>query len=355
MLVNIFLFWLFLIPFAIWSGYYEGPKIFLFLLGGAALSVFWIVGLLEKPHLLRFEKKDFWFWLWLAALTISSLIGVHPQISILGGSYRYQGVVFFLALWLTGKTIGLLDKNKKRLLYKSVAIGVIAESLIVFYQLIFGKFYLGHPLGTLGEPNAVAGFLAIGTYFVFISFPKVAVLIPPIALLLTKSRAGILALLPDFGILVEPLSKKAKTFILVVACLFTGASVFYLSLGKIDPNTKTFEDRQVIWPMALQQIVKRPFLGYGAESGEVVFNNSFRASGIWLQDLIIDRAHNLFLDVAMWSGGIGLVAFSFWLYFSFIDLKDTGRKLAFLSFLIYSFFQPLSVVHWVLLIIVLTS
>jgi hypothetical protein len=350
MLINLFIIWLVLIPFLVWDGYFEGPKILVFLLGGFVLSFYWILRLTKNQNTLKLGKKDLWFWVWLLVLIISSLFGIHPQESVLGGSYRHQGVIFFLVLWLIGKTTELLEGESKRLLYKGMGLAVMVEVLIVFYQIIFGKLYLGLPLGTLGEVNAVAGFLAIGVYFVFISYPKVFSSLPLIAIVLMQSKSGVLALLSNLGFQINLMGKRTRVFVAGLCLLSVIFLFFKHSTAK---DFSFFENRQTIWPMAVQQIVKKPFLGYGAESGEVVFNNAFRASGFPLSGLIIDRAHNLFLDIAMWSGVTGLVAFSLWLYFSFVSLKDVGRKMAALSFLIFSMFQPLGVVHWILLFLIL--
>lgn len=348
----ILIFWITLMPFVIWKGYFESPKVFIFLIGGFSLSIYWIQGFIRNPHLFKLERKDVWFWIWLLILTISSLFGVHPLNSIIGGSYRHQGVIFFIALWLTGKTIGLLEVKKKKLLYRCIGLAVIVESLIVLYQIAFGKLYLGNPLGTLGEVNAIAGFLAIGSYFVCISYPKVISLLPLIGIFLTQSKSGILAVVPNLFCLVDSTSRKKNVLLVGFALVSILIMLFYFSSGK---GTSFFENRQTIWPLAIQQIINKPILGYGAESNEVVFNKAFYVAGFPLSDLIIDRAHNLFLDIAIWSGAAGLATFSVWLYFSYIDIKDVGRKLALISFLIFSMFQPLGVAHWVLLMIILAT
>ncbi|KKR74210.1 MAG: O-antigen polymerase [Candidatus Woesebacteria bacterium GW2011_GWA2_40_7] len=203
------------------------------------------------------------------------------------------------------------------------------------------KLYLGHPLGTIGEANAVAGYLAIGSYFVFESFPKLLLLIPVLAIFFAQSRSGILA--------VVPLLARIKKSFLIILIPVAVLSLYIFTVGK---GISPFENRQIIWKLGIGQILQRPLLGYGAESGEVVFDNAFIKSGFPLSDLTVDRAHNLFLDVAMWTGILGLILFLGFLYQAFIRL-EINKKIAFLSFLIYSMFQPLSIVHWILLIIII--
>lgn len=348
----LFVFWVSAIPFVVWSGYFEGPKVFMFLLLGASLSIYWVLRLLRNRSSLKINKKDVWFFFWLSTLTASSLLGVHPSDSILGGSYRHQGVVFFLSLWLVGKTAFLVGDARKKLLDKGLAAVVIAETLIVFYQLVFGKLYLGKPLGTLGEANAAAGMLAIGLYWVSVAFPKI-IFLPIFGVFLAQSRSGVLAILPNVGYLMNLVNIRVRNFLVVVALAFAGLVLLFFSLVKSNLPFDTVESREILWPLALRQITIKTILGYGAESGEVVFERAFKSHEILLSGLVIDRAHNLFLDVTLWSGVIGLVAFSGWLYFGYKGLKGIGKKMAFFSFLIYASFQPLSVVHWLLFILIL--
>lgn len=93
-------------------------------------------------------------------------------------------------------------------------------------------------------------------------------------------------------------------------------------------------------------------MGWGAESSEVVIGNSYKESDMPLLGIIVDRSHNLFLDILVWSGAAGLIFFAAWLYLSFANLKSLSRKLGFLAFLVYSMFEPLSIVHWILLIFI---
>jgi O-antigen ligase len=351
MLVTPFIIWISVLPLLVWHGSFEGIKVFWFYGGSIGLIIFWLFRVLKQKKDFIFSNADLYYFLWLLVLVISSLFGVHPFESIIGGSYRHQGVIFFLALWLTGKTIGILDTKAKKTLYRGIGFVVLAESLIVLYQVVFGKLYLGKPLGTMGEAGAVAGLLAMGSYFVFTSFPKICLIIPVVSIFLTQSRAGILSLATYIGSIPNLFTRKSGNMFMALGIVAAGVLVIYFSQTK---GTSFFESRKVIWPLAFNQIVKRPVVGYGAESGEVVFDRAFYKSGFPLSGLIVDRAHNLFLDVGMWSGVLGLILFGRWLYLSFKNLKNS-QKFAFFSFLVYSMLQPLSVVHWVLLVVILRA
>lgn len=350
MFENLFIFWLGAIPLTVWGGFYEAPKVFIYLIGIFFLSVYWIFQYARGKYF-NFYLRDYFYLIWLLVLLAASIFGVHPIDSIIGGSYRHQGLIFFLGLWVLGKTVGGLAKNKKILLYKVISWSVLIEALLVIVEIISGRLYFGRPLGTIGEVNAVAGFLAAGFYFVSVSWPTIYLILPGIALLLTESRSGILAGFISLGIILNTLNKKIKKWVFVLIALISFSFILLISLERVSPFPGP-EERSVVWTLGIKQILSRPVLGFGVESGEVVYDQTFKKSGILLENFVIDRAHNLFLDVTMWSGIIGLIFFIGFLVESFRSI-DSNKKFALLSLLIYAMFQPLSIVHWILLIIII--
>lgn len=337
---NFFICWLLIIPFLVFKGGYEGPKVVWFLGGVIILTIFWIWRILGLKENLKFLKSDFFFILWLLLLFVSSLLGIHPLESILGGSYRHQGVLFFLGLWIVKKTLEILPEEKKTFLKKGIAVSVILEVFIVISQVLLGKTYFARPLGTLGEPNAVAGFLAVGSFFVSFWFW------PFLAIFLTGSRTGIVA----FTVF---LLSRFRRLPLGVILLVVFAAVFiFFKGGELRPKSK-FEDRSLFWQMAVGFIQEKPILGWGAESQEYLYNREFARKEMPLEGMIVDRSHNLFLDVAIWSGTLGLLAFAGWLISLSFELKKNVRMLfGFLAWIVFSLFQPLGVTHWVLLILI---
>lgn len=344
-----FVVWLTILPFVVWKGTYEGPKVVYFFSGVIFLIIFWVLEVVKEKRSFNFSKADLFYILWLILLLASSLMGSAPFESIIGGSYRHQGFIFFLALWLVGKTVQSFDKYEKFALKKALAWSVLIEGLILFLQYLSGKVYFGHPLGTIGEANSVAGFLAAGSYFVFEFFPKGLGLALGIQIIMEGSRAGVISIATQairFGKMFKGPVKK----IFIVFLIFS--SITALIIMSQEKGNSDVESRQTIWNIGVNQIIKKPFLGYGAETGEAVYDKAFSAVSVSLEGLVIDRTHNVFLDVALWSGITGLFLFTFWLYFSFRNIDGVDKKAALASILVYSFFQPLSIVHWILLMII---
>lgn len=343
---KMFIVFLVLLPFVVWNGSFEGPKVLLFLVMGLTLCLFWIFRILIKREYLKFNKSDYFFLVWILALLLSSIFGVHPLESVMGGSYRHQGVLFFLSLWLMKKTVDTLNPGNKKLLHKSIGVAILVQSLIVFIQFALGRTYFGKPLGTIGEANAIAGFLAIGSVFIFENFGLYLLLPPVVAILLTTSRSGLLSFLPNTLFIFNNFSRKWVKIVLISLCLITSSSFLFFVSNQKTPSL--FEDRVLIWDLGVRQFMGKPLLGFGAESGEVVYAKAFNEFRLPLEGLIVDRAHNLFLDVGIWSGAFGIMTFLIFLYFYFKNIEKKSHKFAFFSFLFYSTFQPLSIVHWLL-------
>lgn len=324
-MAKIFTIWLTILPLITWNSRFEVPKVFWLLTGGIVL----LFSLIINFPKIAINNRDKWYLLWLVSLLISSLFGVDFKLSLLGGSYRHQGIIFFFCLWLIIKFIELLNSKQKRYLYRNIGILVLIESILVIF---------GYKLGSIGEINAIAGFIVMGSYFVKVSFPKVFLILPIIGILINFSKSAVLALIPY-------VLKKVNILVILLIIIIA----FFIK--PID-NNSLVENRNVIWIQAIKIIQERPIIGYGAESNEILFDRKFKLLNTNLENLIIDRAHNLFLDITIWSGSVGLILFLGFLYYSYLNL-DIDRKKVFFSFLIYSMFQPLSVAHWLLFILIL--
>lgn len=324
-MVTIFTIWIAILPVITWHNRYEVPKVS-WLLAGGLLALLYLLINFKK---IIFTKKDYFYLGWLLILLISSLLSENVKLAILGGSYRHQGIVFFFCLWVLNKVVSLFNKKEKDSLYRGVGLTVIAEAILVL---------VGHRLGTLGDINAVSGFIAIGIYFTFNYLPKWLSIIPIFAFLYNFSKSATLSLVPY-------LFKKINIIFILLVLIAS------FIIKPID-NTSLFENREVIWRHSISLIADRPIIGYGAESNEKIFKKAFSESGFPLVNLIIDRTHNLFLDITMWSGMLGLILFLSFLFHSF---NETEKRLknVFIAFLIYSMFQPLSVAHWILLMIII--
>jgi O-antigen ligase len=339
--VNVFLGWLIVLPFIVLKGRFEEPRVAVFLAGGFFLSLFWIWRTLKLKKGFNFSQPDYFFLLWILLLLLSGLWGVNPTGAILGGSYRHQGWLFFLTLWLIGKTLELLPGRSKDILKKWLGAAVIVQALIVILQVVLHNTYFGKPLGTLGEPNAVAGYLAIGSIYAFGFWP---IIFP--AVLLTGSRTGIAGYLLLFF-----LSQKKKLLVLGITIL---SVLVILNVFK-QKSYSMFENRPLYWQMAASFIKEKPLLGWGAESQEFLYDREFARREMPLSGMMVDRTHNLILDVTIWSGVVGSIIFFGWLMMAGYSMKKNSKEFyALIAWLVFSMLQPLGVAHWILLQYILT-
>lgn len=350
--------WILLIPFIRYGSMYEGPKVLWFWLGGIGLSLYWISKGREKIEKV-IRKEDYFFLAFILSLFVSSIFGVHPIESLVGGNYRHQGMIFFVGLWLIAITTRSLKERTKKILGWGIAAGVIIESLIILGQFISKIDVVnGRPVGTFGEPNAAAGFLVLGSYFVIAS--KLYILLPLnfLSILTTTSRVAVLA----FGVLLLGLliSRKrkipAKSILFTVPLILT-AIVFLLFLSSLRDPSK-FDNRQLYLKVGFEEFLRRPILGHGAESNVLVYDEAFKRVGTPLEGFMVERSHNIFLDILLWSGIVGLVCFAAWIWViakGFWKDKNYLKLGALASFLVFASLQPLGVVHWVMLILIMFS
>jgi hypothetical protein len=312
----VFILWIALLPFISFAGSFEGPKIVVFWAGGLLLTLYYAVIVWQKK-LYSADRSLVIFSLWVAVLAVSSLFGIHPLESFLGGSYRHQGVLFFFTLILVaGISKKLQQTHLKQLYFWGSAAGIM-QSIVVLHQSFV--LHSQRPIGTFGEPNAAAGFLVLSMFWVVaqkshpILLRAVTVVCISVGVLLTQSRAGIgmmIAVLSLFGAneLVRTRRSAVITGIIVgvISCAILIGFVEYRKITTIRLVSQ-FENRSMFFRVGVEEFLNRPFLGYGAESGEAIYYRHFSRISMPLVDYMIDLSHNLFLDVALWSGGTGLL------------------------------------------------
>lgn len=81
-----------------------------------------------------------------------------------------------------------------------------------------------------------------------------------------------------------------------------------------DTSTGSTAARLTIWRTTLALIAARPWFGYGPETMQPVFERVFPPQLVYYQGrhVVVDRAHNLWLDLAMSAGLVGVLALA-WL------------------------------------------
>ena len=282
------------------------------------------------------------------ALTIVSILATLnsevPYRSLWSNYERMDGLISFLHLGAYFLVISSVF-NTKRLweLYFNVSLlGAFAVSIKGFLQLIarsMGKGGIDRIDSTLGNAIYLAVYLMINIFIalylclgrkgqkVWQGVYIALMLVFSVVLYNTATRGAILGL---FGGLLVTLfftslsgTAKVKKYALIsVAVIVLGSVGLYFArnsaivsnspvlrrfalISLADSTTRT---RFIVWGIALKGVAERPFLGWGQESFNIVFNKYFDAR-LHSQETWFDRAHNVYLDWLVSTGILGLVAY----------------------------------------------
>ncbi len=174
----------------------------------------------------------------------------------------------------------------------------------------------------------------------------------------TESRIGIgLGLVVLFIYRKEYLHTVGRVLTVLLASLLI-AGFFGINIHRyvqkhsfeIINGATSYEKRSLYWQYAVDAISSKPLFGYGAESSEQLFDSIYLQHDVRLEDFMVERAHNIFLDIAMWSGCVGLLAFCLWVWHSVRQRLYKHEKVRVYMILVWFAFacvQPIGVVHWV--------
>ncbi len=284
---------------------------------------------------------------------ITVLWSVDPRLSFYGSLERQVGWMseFYFFLFFIILTLNLvISKNKskkiKNLLITSVLSSFLVSLYAVFQFLGWDFIVWDEPvretrraMSTLGQPNFLGSFLLLTLPFslclaasskkVYLRAAYISLFfIQFIAIIFSGSRGAWVGLLAaSFLILALFYYRKNKKI------FFSGlALIIIILLVLIFGNnfaSKRFQDsfnfssgstsvRSYIWSASLNILDDRDW-GYGLENQKDALWKNYKVD--WAVDnkvnVVFDRAHNLFLDIVLTIGLIGLFFYLWFYYFSF--------------------------------------
>lgn len=362
--------------FAYWLPTYnifEFNKIVLFKILTWLLLFFTILKLIFYSPRPNFPSGKFFRKYWLAPLIFIaglSLILVwssDPLRSFYGTIERQQGLssYFFYFLWFIlvsfNVLVGTSDTSPiNQVIPKKIRRIIIAAALSGFLVAGYGVLqilnidfvtwpeepYLTHrALSSLGQPNFLASwllliipltvYLLLTSRLFLVKFAWLLAGLMQIAcLLFTGSRGGLVAFFVTFLIfliylfIVATFSRRQKIFISLIFIAAAIISLFvldYFSEGRVrelkNRDYGSLGARTSFYQAAADAISSQPLLGYGLENSAEVFIKYYRPEWGVYGDVnqSPDRAHNLFLDILLTGGAVGLLLFLV-LYYFFCDL-----------------------------------
>lgn len=369
---------------------YEFPKFIFFVAVVSILFLLNIKTILKKMAVSKIDALTKLIFVYGLVVYLADLLGIDPRASFLGSIFRHQGFISLLA----GICLFLVVRYGHYKNYtRWILIGGFLVSLFAIWQgIAFNLFhdfsiptYQGRIVGTLGNPNSLAGYLAMVLPFALFNKNKIVRIILSLviltAVIFTDSRSGFLAVGIIFSIYIVrlilqlQLSKfiKIGIFIVIVSLvLFKFADLFnYRStvvfenpalvaeergcreswpqeypwkiIGDIYKNSPLIErsavcdNRLLMWIVGLEVVSKRPILGYGQENFELT--QLLLPAG---KMYVVDNAHNIFLETAVSSGFIGLLIF-LGIIFTALRKANFTIKMSLIAFFIIAQFNPLSI------------
>ncbi|KKT15110.1 MAG: O-antigen polymerase [Parcubacteria group bacterium GW2011_GWF2_44_8b] len=272
------------------------------LLGVAPLKSFWsnferMEGFITLLHLGMFfivissvfKEVDWKRW-WNVSLLASFLMVLYSVLQIIGlktinqGGVRVDGTlgnaiylavymlfhifIAFLFMWREWKNVAL------RWVYGLL---ILAQAFILYHTATRGAI-----LGLLGGLLAVAVLNVRNKESAFVRKGSIATLV------------GLITLVGGFVAI-----KDAE---------FIQNSPVLSRFSSLTTEELKTQGRYFVWPIALEGVKERPFLGWGQENFNYIFNEHYRPEMYRLEPWF-DRAHNIFLDWAVAGGILGLLSY----------------------------------------------
>ncbi len=351
--------WIALLPFALWNGAYEPVKAYVWLAGGVLVSFRFMVTLSADTR--AAALIDGRLWAWIAWTGIVGVLTNGPASAMSGSDFRHQGILFFFIFSLVMAWAADTGNRAVHALRTALPISVLIQSVIILLQFFLWDGWRSYaykgPPGTLGEPNAAAAFLVSGLFFLpgTVRHPAYrTAIIASVTMSLAVLRSYTAwAMFFVWLVTVIPHGRtgwiRRNTLVLtVLAAVLIGAAV--VSIPK--PVTE-MESRYWLWRMAVRTVSERPVTGYGPDAASGALTAMFDRSGHPLMGVVAERAHNILLDILLWSGIVGLGLFVNWLVrFVTRHSRHPYRMGAIASWLLYAMFHPVGAVHWLMIALV---
>lgn len=290
-------------------------------------------------------------WLFIIILGLTAFQG--GETSFLGSLFRKQGWIFFFQLWIFYLGLRGIKLSMFQGSIAAMGIGAILLVLMAIYERLSGWDRVS---ASFGEPNVLGGYLALVLPLLVSRYSWLFGIWLGLGVWLTKSTSAIVAILTSAVIYLESnswLIKKRllKNLAILAAIIITIILVLHRNEIRFSP----VDNRLEVWKFAIRAILSRPFTGYGVDNIEGVLTKFVTNREIALSGLVVDRAHSLILDLWLWSGILGVLSFICWIvsivwrYIKRNKLKDWSLLAAIGGFIVFTAFNPASIVMWILL------
>lgn len=349
----------------------------LFLQGAVEILFFvWLALALLRPEYRPRMSRLCWGMLgFFAALIVAAIFGEDVFRSFWSTQERASGIVLFLHLGALALVVASLMRalDWKKLIAVSLATSGAVSALAILQlwipDLLLIESVGTRPGSTFGNPTFFAGYLGfhffIGAYLLIAQWRAhrrigaahvlwilAALVLDSIAFFNAQTRgdilgvaAGAAALLTLFAFrpldIGPPALRRRSTYIALAGALLVIGGVFWLTraapfwqsvpgLGRfadISIANQALRPRLIALRAGWKGFLEKPWLGWGPENYNVVFNKYYEPEALEISYLEtrFDKPHNLYLEYLVAGGTILLAAFAifiFLLFRTFLRLRD---------------------------------
>lgn len=281
------------------------------------------------------------------AMVAATVLGVDPSWSLLGAPWRHEGALTLLAYALIcAGTTAAFGRGRTGIWLAAVQIGATAVALGGVVQVL-GWDWLPRDIqraawhqafSTTGNPNWLGAYMVLAAPLAAAGVQRARSLaarmvglagfgLVVLAALMTLSRVTWVTLtltLAIFGWLARsqrgPVSSgfalAGAVAAFALAAFLIPSGVRETAWGRVQEvarhQTGPVQERLYLWNETGRLLVRRPILGYGPEALPRVFPQAWTADKRRLfgdEPMVIDKAHNDTLDLAMSAGIAGVAAF----------------------------------------------
>ena len=295
-------------------------------------------------------------------LILATAFGANPYRSFWSNFERMEGLIGHIHLFLYFLILTSVFKKEKDWKWFFIDLVGVSFILSIYGLLQFFGFLTVHQGGvrldaTLGNATYYAIFLVFHLFLIGWLFTRTKnwwlrsglmtlFFLETVLVFMTATRGAILGLIGGtiiFALLMAIFTKNKKirygalgAFILLAIIIAVFLSIrhtafiqkhfIFSRLANISITETTVESRLTIWGMAYRGFLERPFLGWGPENFNLVFNKYYQPS-LWPQEPWFDRSHDIVFDWLISSGILGFLAYlSIWGAAIFIVIKLHRKK-----------------------------
>ena len=342
---------------------FEIPKVhFLNISTLVLIAVSVILLLKNKIGLSTLKKPIIIIFVITLLLLFTTLLTPYMNISLFGNSFRDQGFIFYILVLFAGFITFLnIKKENQTLIFLSIYLSALIQSIVAISQfinllntrpeIIDDGYWIN---GTYGQANFFSGHIILGiicgVYLITLlwvyrkkKFARISILliiktllILLFSLIISFSIFGWITFILLFFILTFYfLLKKEHFYKLFIFTIILSILTALVLLNFIQDNL-----RIEIWKNSLDLLFNnfpqnptRLLFGYGFDTLGNVFKDAGRFAGV-----IIDRGHNLFIDIIIQTGVLTFAIFSYLIFFVIKNLKKIvfDRSLFFLFLLFFA-------------------